>query len=361
MGLMVLVLLSITLSAGGDSALAEQLRRLDAKQFDRPARLDALEWLHRNVRNAEADQALPALERCLRTDPEAEVRRKAAEVLGLLAFQSPRKLCPLALVEALLDPDEDVHAIASVYVSMYKEYPPGSVDVLLRCARLERPCARGNALLLLARAGGKDEKVLQVLRQATADKHLRPRTDAHIALFNVTNQLDDLVPYLLRMRIELREEPPLGPNATEQEKTERVEKNLTQIGAIVRLLHFTETRTDEMARLLVQLTRHNSPVMRRSVADFLEAFAKNVAWLQDPKEPDPPAIILPDFKEMLNPTGRPRETREEQARRLGKVVARLRSLKLDTALAHLQKNDPDAVVRAAAESALRQLAAVKGE
>jgi hypothetical protein len=165
------------------------------------------------------------------------------------------------------------------------------------------------------------------------------------------------------VRIELRPEKPLPPDAKEEQKREQAHKNLILIGAFLQLCRLTEERTDEAAKILLALTRHESARVREGVATFVGAFAAGVAALQDPKQDEPSLYVFPwrDFEfDPLNPKGKPRETRQEAARRLTKVVNRLRDVKLEAALRQLRE-DPEAPVRAAAETALKQLAAVKAK
>jgi hypothetical protein len=70
---------------------------------------------------------------------------------------------------------------------------------------------------------------------------------------------------------------------------------------------------------------------------------------------------LPRFLDPANPDGKPRETREQQLRRLEKVVARLAELKVEAGLLRLRDRDPEPSVRSAAATALKQLSAAKGK
>src|SRR5262249_3414361 len=171
-----------------------------------------------------------------------------------------------------------------------------------------------------------------------------------------TDKLEDVVPYALRARIELRSLKPLKPGATEEEKNEQAQKNLIAIGTAMRLSQLAEERTDEMAGLLLRLAKHESPQMRQGVAEFVGAIAGNIAFFRGAK-PDDPALFLLPARGPFGPDAK-RETPQERARRLEKVVARFRELKLEAALERLRE-DPDAAVRSAAATALKQLAALK--
>src|SRR5262249_46749190 len=64
-----------------DAEVKGQVRRL-GQTNDKAARLKALKWLNGNRGAGNAGLAVPGLERCVREDPEGEVRRDAVLALG---------------------------------------------------------------------------------------------------------------------------------------------------------------------------------------------------------------------------------------------------------------------------------------
>jgi hypothetical protein len=343
-------------------AVANHLKQLDPKKNDARARLVALDWIGVHcTRDAKVRaRVLPALQTCLGNDPEAKVRGKAAEILTAVARSHEPPVCPLALVRALLDPDVDVRTAAHFGALNFKKLPPEALAVLQRCARAEDPQIRRNTAEV-ASCYGKEDKALGLVRELTRDKHFWVRDGAQWALFRATDKLEDLVPYCVRMRVELRPKKPFNPKEPEAEPNERARKNLISYSSWAYLYRLTAERTDAMALLLGELACHESPQMREGVADFLAAFAQRVLSLRQPQKDEMKARIddLEGRFSISKPFDPPRETREQAATRMTKVAARLRELKVVTALERLRDRDPEAGVRGAAAEALKAFAAVK--
>jgi HEAT repeat protein len=217
--------------------VAQQVRRLDPKILSKEERLKAAEWLARNCASKEADAALPALERSLRQDPDAQVRAKAAEALGSTLYQR-KAACRLSLVEAVLeDKDEDVRAISFVFAATLEKLPKESLPILTRCLEHELPSIRSHGVMLWPRAAGKDEKALAPVRRLTQDKHPGVRNDARHALFRATGKLEDIVPYCLLEPIALRELNARQKPVTDADKRDMSHRNLIQLGAAMLLVH----------------------------------------------------------------------------------------------------------------------------
>jgi hypothetical protein len=347
-------------------AVANHLKQLDAKKHDVRARLVALDWINVHcTRDAKVRASvLPALQNCLGNDPEARVREKAAETLTVVARNHQPPVCPLALVRALLDPDADVRMVACFGAGNFKKFDPAALAVLQRCARAEDPQIRRNAAEVASCYGKEDrDRALGLVRELTRDKHFWVRDGARWALFRATDQLEDLVPYCVRMRVELRPKKPFNPKEPEAEPNERARKNLIRYSTWVYLYRLTAERTDAMAKLLGELTRHESPQMREGVADFLADFARRVLSLREPKKGERAGPIddLEGRFSVSKPFDPKRETLAQAARRMTKVADRLRELKVESALERLRDRDPEAAVRASAAEALKELAAVRGK
>jgi hypothetical protein len=360
------VLLSLVLAAGArapveppsDDAVSEQVRRLEAKN-DKAARLDALKWLNQNARHKNAALAIPALERCVRQDPEPEARREAVLDLGLIA-KTLEKPCPVVICEALLDKVDEVRWQAAASAAPFKTFAPGSVEVLLRGGASEKAEVRSSTLLVLARAGGKDKKVLDVIEKAKQDQVFDVRHTAHCARFVATDKLDDFLPYLIR----LREDPDSlftpGPEDSETGKMERAQRNLIVLGSAMQMIAWSEDRADDFAAALLKLLDDKSAVTRRGAAKVIGAAAVKVEFL--PKKPDfasPDPVggwanaVLP-FVDLEAAA----KTKPEDPPQKSTVALRLEKLKVEEKLRALRDKDADRSVRDAARLALERLAAV---
>src|SRR5262249_23918060 len=164
----------------------ERLGRKD----DKAMRLDAPRWIgwHRWAPNVKL--AVPALERRIREDPVMEIRRDAVAVLCNIA-KSLKQPFPPVVLEALLHKGDDVRWQVVAHIPLFKTFAPGSVEVLLRCARSENAHLRSDSLFLLAEAAGKDRKVLEVIEKAKQDRTFAVRHTAYCAMFKANDRLDE--------------------------------------------------------------------------------------------------------------------------------------------------------------------------
>jgi hypothetical protein len=328
---------------------AAQAKQL-APQTPKPERLVAVEWLLKCCARPPAPSAMPALERCIRQDPDVDVRRKAVEALAMIAYQPKHKVCPVAVVEAFNDRDAEVRSIAQGCAGMFREFAPGATEALLKAARHADPLARGPALYTLAYAAARDEKAQEVIRAARTDPDFRVRNDAHSAWFVVTNKLEDIVPHRLRTLAEFRDEPPLPPNSPEAAKTEKTWKNLLQIGAALHLQHAAEERTDEVAKLVLAHLDDKDAVLRRGAACLAGDLAR---WhLQTLALMSRQPFIIQNY---VDPKEKPKDPEPTP-----KLLVRLQEMKIEERLRKLQR-DPVEAVRLDAAVSLEQLAALKAK
>jgi len=330
-----------------EAEFAEQVRRLDPKTIGKEDRLKALGWLNGNSRAANADKAVPALERCSRDDPEWEVRQKAVLCLGLIARSMDRP-CPLAVLEAIHDKEDFVRYQAFERAALFKAYPAEALDVLLRGVQADNAELRGTSLLLLPRVAAKDPKALAAVEQATKDKVFDVRHSAHVARFRLRDKLDEFLPYLIRVREDPASVLSPVPADSEVGKNELRERNLVLLGTGSRMVEWGESRTDELAAALVKLLADESPVMRRGAAGLIGASAVKV---EPPRQGGPFDSILP----YIDPPAAPKGAAPEKS----KVAARLERLGVVAALQKMQADDTDRTVRDAARSALERLATVQ--
>src|SRR5262249_12964966 len=198
---------------------------------------------------------------------EGEVRRDAVLALGLIANKLG-KPCPLAVLEALLDKEDEVRWQAMACTPLFKTFAPGSVEVLLRCAKSESADVRGDSLFLLALAGGKDPKVLGVIEKAKQDQTFLVRHTAYCAMFRANDQLDEFLAYIIRAREDPDAVLSPAPENREMREREKSMTNLFVLGSAMRVIEWSERRADELAPALLKLLGDKSPVMRRGAANL---------------------------------------------------------------------------------------------
>jgi len=339
---LLLLLLPLHSAATADDSLEtrfrEQVRQLDPRK-SKKERLAALKWIENHLKREEAARAVPALERCLKKDPDADVRGQAVQHLAMIAFYR-KQPCPLVVVETMLDPDAGVRNLAGSCAWMFKTFSSGAVPVLLRCMKSDDPEDRNTAVTLLGRAGGKSEKTVQVVGEATRDKEYFVRHNARIALFSLSDKLEDIVPYCVRVQIELPASAP-RPERTEEVKRDRDRRGLLLMASLMKLADLLESRPDECAKLLKALLQDRAASTRRATAFTLAEMVRVAREKNFAAE----TKLTPTPEDMFKP--------------FVASVTVLRKQKVDAILKKLSDDDPDTGVRATARRALREFEAAQ--
>lgn len=320
-----------------------QIKRLDSKNA-KQERLEAVKWLCRHVTAKDAHLAMPALEQCIRKDPVAKVRENAIEALGFIAKER-QEFCPLVIVEAMLDKDLYVSQMADALAGHFKSYPPGSVEILLRCARSESTKLRSDCLSHLGRTAKKDKRALEAVAKARQDKSFTVRHNAHCAMFQANDNLEELLTYFAQ----LQDDPDgtLGQvdRNSEAGKQELTTRNLVLVGSAMQIAEWSNKRAEELAPVLLKLLASPSPRMRRCAARWIGAAAVKV---------DPEA----EWKKILNKQPQ-QDAQPSKPPEKSNVAKRLEKLKVIDRLRQLRENDPDPSVRAMARYALERYASVR--
>jgi HEAT repeat protein len=326
-----------------DAEVMQQVGRLDQKKMA-SERLEAVRWFARNCKADNAHLAIPSLEKCIRGDPDAEVRDAAVMSLTRIA-QHRKEPCPLAIVEAVLDEDEFVSQTADALADQFKSYTPGAVEILLRYAQQEDENRRGRSLCTLARAGGKDKKVVAALEKAKADKSFLVRNNAHAAMFAANDNLAEYLIYLIRLQ-----EDPTGMMRHKDANSAAAKKDkstwdLIVLGSATTIAGWANTRADELAPELFKLLSSDSPVLRRRAARLAGACAMKVDLEKVTREkPSKPV---------------PEDDKQKELPELSKAGILLDKLKVMDRLGEMRNQDPDENVRLAAGVALDRYVEVK--
>jgi len=338
-----------------DADFAEQVRKLDAKNT-KADRIAVLRWLNANARAKNAGLALAALEKCIRSDPEMEVRRDAEMTLTTIARHLD-KPCPLVLIEMLDDKEDEVRWMAGVDAALFKSFAPGSVDVLLRQVTSDKAEVRSTALFVLAHAGGKSQKVLDAIDKAKKDNVYDVRNSAHWARFTATDNLEEFLSYIIRTREDADAVLSPVPKDEEARKKDVSLRNLFIIGASVPLAEWSETRADELATILLKLLDDKAPLMRRGAASLIGVTVVKVEMAKEPLNPLKPET-LPDLSRYILPDKDAKPPKKDEPPQKSKVCLQLEKQKVEEKLRKLRDDDPDRSVRDAAAGALKRWALV---
>jgi HEAT repeat protein len=294
---------------------------------------------------------IPALTRCVKEDPEPEVRGRA--IMALAGLERRRKRpCPLVLIEAMLDPVDIVRWQAGVQIALFPDIAPGAAPVLLRGTKSDDPDVRGNILFPLATAARKDPKLLPALRERTKDKDWFVRDCAHIALYRATDQIDDYLAYVARERAAAPKAGPLRKDEAEGAKRLRAQRNLLIISGSALLAEWLQTRPKDVAGALGRMLEDEAAAERSAAANLLADFASMYRLLRGTppagrgKEGAPPPPVFPAAN-----------SPEVQAERAAHLAKQMQELGIAGRLRKLSERDPDPEVRRAAEEALKSLSA----
>lgn len=336
-----------------------QLAKLSTKAT-KDERLAVAAWLRKNFSSKRAPSAIPALEKLIRDDPEADVRRQAASALFYLV-NSHDVDCPLALITALRDPVDEVRWEVSVMTGPYKKrMAPATLDALIAAVGDDRTDVRANCVLLLAHAAGKDAKARAAIEKAKVDRTFDVRHTAYCAWYIATNDLADFLTYMIRVR----EEPdavlnPL-PEGSEEAKTQLCMKNLFVLGSATRIIEWRNDRPDDLAAALVKLLDDKSAAMRRGAAHLVGASARRVELKQfDPRAPigsgpNPLESLFP----YIEPDAKLPKVAPAPPVLPSKAYGSLVNRKAVARLRYLATMDTDETVRSAARRSLERFAEI---
>ncbi len=317
-------------------------------------RVGLLRCLSELCRSPAVTHAVPTLERWIQEDPDADVRQKAVEVRGLIAYEHENKVCPLSVARALLDREANVRGAAGNVAGLCKEFPPAVVPALLEATAHEDASVRSDAILALGKVASRNETARAAIEAARDDKDFGVRHNAHCQWFQLTGDLDNFVPYCLRIQAEYSNLPLLPPDGSEGAKAERCMKQLMQRGTLHGLARQAEERPDKVAKLTLHYLGGGTPVMRRGAATFVGSLAEDALTARreagDLAEGPAPGGGKQDDRglpNVLGPLDSPR------------LLARLAELKVEEALLRLVRTDDDAEVRETATAAVKKWAALQ--
>lgn len=251
--------------------LQEKLRALGA---DNPQaeRLAAVEWLGRQRREPNRTAALQALERCVRTDGDVEVRLKAIEEVGMMALQRKPYVAPQALIDVLLDADAEVRSRALACCSLVKDqrFPPEALPTLLKVAEHADPNTRADGLFALGRTAPADPRARAALRKARADADDYVRYCAGVVWFRyVEDDAAGRLRFQARTIAEFRRTNERAEKS-EQENQHRARRNLCILGMIFDWEERVRTSPAEAAAAIDKLLRDEDPSTRAAAASLLE-------------------------------------------------------------------------------------------
>ncbi len=180
----------------------DQLIQQLSNKHDEATRIAASEQLI-DLQDGRELAAREGLERGL-DDSSAKVRMKFAVALALILARHEQP-CPQRLVEMLFDPDKDVRYNVELVLATFDRFDKECLPQVLEFYDKADVETRVNNLPLLAKAGGTDEGVLSILKEAVESDHAGARVNATAAMWLATKDLRVYVPMLIDRVNEARE------------------------------------------------------------------------------------------------------------------------------------------------------------
>lgn len=137
-------------------------------------------------------QDMAAIRRGLEDDNPA-VRRSFLVCLCVLLNREEQP-CPVELLKLISDPDPDVQLNAFYLLAIFDKFPARSLDRLLPYYESLDESKQAEMLMTLAKAAGKDKRVLKILFDAVNSDHASSRVNGTAAIWHATQDLEIVVP-----------------------------------------------------------------------------------------------------------------------------------------------------------------------
>jgi hypothetical protein len=268
--------------------------------------------------------------------------------------------CPVVLVEALLDKDDNVRYAAGAEIwFLRKSAAPGCVNVLLRGVRDDRDDIRNDCVMFLGHLAPKDARSLAAMDAAKTDRAYIVRNSAYCAKFIATDDLDENLRYMIRTREEPEEALKPAPLDTELAKRDRCARNLVEVASAMRLVEWSENRADQFAAELMKLLGDDSATTRRGAARIVGFASRKIALAKQDEIGQMTRGLLPFLAadhEIIPKDSKPPANEKPEP---SKLLYRLETLQVTERLKKMREADPDPTVREVAAWALERLEAVR--
>ena len=210
-------------------------------------------------------------------DKDPEVRKSGIILLTCLMIGTKGR-CPLEVAETMFDDSPDVRLHAAICVSECRNFPAEALPLLFRAIEHDDTDVRCHIPVLLAQALKDDKRTIPALKKATTDKDALVKNSAFVALFQVTDDFDLVVPYHLRT---LENSRTLMLDVKEEDYEREFKKRQAGLAYILRnssdkfLVEHGETEPEKLGRCLVKLLSDKSPTIRRAAVRALGEIAEH--------------------------------------------------------------------------------------
>ncbi|MGD0896325.1 MAG: HEAT repeat domain-containing protein [Thermoguttaceae bacterium] len=218
-------------------------------------------------------------------DRNPSVRMAAVRAVGLNAFRAKKKLCPIEVIRALLDDNQEVRQTAANYTGVFERLPEEAFPVLVKALRHGDRDVRQSAAGDFHRLGKAAEQGVPELTKAMEDRDPFVRHNATVSLWHITRRAE----LVLRTNLQI-----LCGGTTERKRDESM--LLVATASFIRKMGVEATQ--DTASALIGLLRDSSPTVRAGAVRCLGALGqqdqKVRATLQELKAKEAVRALLDD-------------------------------------------------------------------
>ena len=175
----------------GIEQLISQLKQTNAPQ----ERIQAARKLANRNTDPATLKAVSLLKSGLK-DPNDDVRYESVAALVFI-LREHNKECPVELLDLADDQSPRIKTNFADLLDFFETYPPGALAVCLKYYRQLSDDDKPNALSLIAKAGGKDKRVMQILFNAVNSWNAHMRVNGTSALWAATQDFEFVLPLML--------------------------------------------------------------------------------------------------------------------------------------------------------------------
>jgi hypothetical protein len=211
-------------------------------------------------------------------DGDPEVRREALIVVARIA-RSKKLSCPSLIIEALLDPDEEVRETAQNHL-VFERFGDDAYPLLERALREGDTTARSLVLTPLGDLAANDPRALAALKRATADTSPLVRHNAHAALWRA-NRDPSVLHFCLETLGQRMEEEAGIRKPTPGAPAELSGATLRVYGCVRLLADAFQERPAETTRSVIGFLGDGSAMVRQAGLAFLAAMARRNSSVRD--------------------------------------------------------------------------------
>ncbi len=193
-------------------------------------------------------------------DKNTEIRTDVFVTLATIALGA-KLACPLPIVLAINDEDENIRDQAGDLAIVFEEIPDAAFPEVVKASKSKDCEVRETAAFILPKINKKSAEAMKILKTLLDDPNEFVRYNAHISYFNATEDISARITYLLEYTSQLNNTPPA---ITKAQKRDESRRNLVYLGVAMYFYHLSRTKPKYLAKELIANLSHKDPRVRQS-------------------------------------------------------------------------------------------------